>query len=226
MKTAVAVAAPPLPAVERLWPGSTVVCLASGPSLTQADVNFCRGRARVIAIKDNIRLAPWADVLYGCDAKYWRYYGRPEAPPHVTATALEHWRAVAAEIHRPRPKYALEGGAAEYATVLQNTGMTGLETQPTGLRTGKNSGFQCINLAVHLGAARIVLLGYDMAAVGEHDHWFGDHPWRLRPPYRDFLPLFDTLVAPLEALHIQVVNATRSTVLPTFPRVSLQEALA
>jgi len=46
------------PSVPRLWPGETFVCLASGPSLTQADVDYCRGKARVIAIKDVLHLAP------------------------------------------------------------------------------------------------------------------------------------------------------------------------
>src|SRR5690606_8383467 len=35
-------------AVPRRWPNSTVVCLASGPSLTPEDVAFCRGKAPVI----------------------------------------------------------------------------------------------------------------------------------------------------------------------------------
>src|SRR5690349_14752114 len=32
------------------WAGETVVCLATGPSLTAEDVASCRGKARVIAI--------------------------------------------------------------------------------------------------------------------------------------------------------------------------------
>jgi hypothetical protein len=185
----------------------TVVCVAGGPSLTKADVEFCRGKAFVIAIKDAIRLAPWADVLYACDAKWWQRYG------DTVAFA--------------GPKYTLEQTARQWATVLRNTGDSGLEPDPTGLRTGKNSGYQAINLAVHQGATTIVLLGYDMApaADGKH-HWFGAHPWKTVPPYRLFLPFFDTLVKPLADLGIRVINASRQTVLTCFPRLSLAEALA
>lgn len=185
----------------------TVVCLASGPSLTAADVAYCRGRAVVLAIKDAIRLAPWADVLYACDAKWWQHYG-----DRLTFTGQ---------------KYTLEHTARQWATVLENTGDSGLEVTPTGLRTGKNSGYQAINLAVHLGATRIVLLGYDMAPddTGKH-HWFGAHPWKTTPPYKLFLPFFQTLVAPLAQLGITIWNASRRTALTCFPCVSLEEALA
>jgi hypothetical protein len=192
----------------------TVVCLATGPSLTQSDVDYCRGKAFVLAIKDAIRMAPWADVLYACDAKWWRYYGDA-----LTFSGQ---------------KYTLDTLAAKWATVLGRSGDEGLETtQKDCLRTGKNSGYQAINLAVHLGATKIVLLGYDMQpGVDGRDHWFGAHPrWRdaaavSSPPYFVFLPKFNTLVQPLKDLGIEIVNATRRTALKAFPCCSLEEALA
>lgn len=191
--------------VPRLWPDSTIVCLASGPSLTQADVDFCRDRATVLVIKDAVRLAPWADVLYACDGKWWRHYG-----PTLTFAGL---------------RFTLDLHVSSVATALKNTGETGLETDPSGLRTGKNSGYQAINLAVHLGAKKIVLLGYDMQPGPDHtDHWFGAHPWRTRPPYGLMKPMFQSLVEPLRALGIQVFNATRRTALTCFPMIRLEEA--
>ena len=61
--------------VPRLWPGATVACLGCGPSLNADQVVLLRGRARVIAINDAWRVAPWADVLYGCDGRWWRKHG-------------------------------------------------------------------------------------------------------------------------------------------------------
>ena len=42
-----------------------------------------------------------------------------------------------------------------------NTGEEGLELDPTGLRNGQNSAYAAINLAVHMGARTVVLLGVD-----------------------------------------------------------------
>jgi len=193
--------------VPRLWPSSTMIILAGGPSLTTADVEACRGR-RVIAIKDAIRLAPWASVLYACDRKWWL------AHPDTT--------------HSQALKFGLESvpGRPD-VTVLRQTGPTGLEPDPTGLRTGKNSGFQAINLAVHLGASRIVLLGYDLQpdAKGKH-HWFGAHPYtKTPPPYRDLLPLFPTLIEPVRALGVTILNASRVSALTCFERIALHDVL-
>lgn len=192
--------------VPRLWPGSTVVCLGGGPSLTSEDVAACRGQ-RVIAINDAYRLAPWADVLYAADARWWRWHrGVP------TFTGL---------------KYSLQRDAAHWGvTILQHTGDQGLETAPTGLRTGQNGGYQAINLAVHLGATRVLLLGYDMqVGPAGRTHWFGHHPDHNVSPYHTFLARWPSIVAPLRALGVKVLNCSRETALTVFPRVSLEEAL-
>lgn len=197
--------------VPALWPGETVVCLGTGPSLTQADVDYCRDKARVIAIKHAIEWAPWADALYACggDAgKWWQRNG----------DALASYAGL---------RYTLDPKAAPWASVLKNTGFIGLEASPDGLRTGKNSGYQAIGLAVHLGATRIVLLGYDMQPdAQDRDHFFGQHWHHGRVPFRVFVELFESLIEPLRALGVQVLNASRATALTAFPCVALEEALA
>lgn len=200
--------------VPRLWPDSTVVCLGTGPSLTDDDVNACRGRARVIAVNDAYRLAPWADVLYACDAKWWRYH---KSVPSFTGLkfALEdcEWQA---------------GASSPGVQVLENTGEFGIELAPTGLRTGRNSGAQAINVAVHLGAARVILLGYDMGYVkGQPSHFFGEHPKSIAggPSYASFIPGFARMVKPLAQLGVEVINCSRRTALTTFPCRPLESVL-
>lgn len=191
------------PAVPRLWPGSTIVCLGAGPSLTPQDVDLCRGRGPVIAINGSYTMAPWAEVLYACDNKWWLWHkGAPTFPGL---------------------KFALDARARQWpgVTVLRNTGDSGLELDPTGLRTGRNSGYQAINLAVHLGATRVILLGYDM----QGDHWHKPHPDGSRPPFLICLKHFASLVAPLQAAGVEILNCTRRTALTAFPCVALDDAL-
>ena len=199
----------------RLWPGATVACLGGGPSLTHAQVAALKGRVRVIAINDAWQVAPWAEVLYACD---WRWWLKHNGVPAFTGlkVALSNARAhldAYPEIH-----------------LLENTGTEGLEFEPTGLRTGRNGGYQAINLAVHLGAKRILLLGYDMKAAADgRTHWFGDHAdWPTRPSVfaQAMLPHFPGLAAALEVLGVEVVNCTPDSALDTFPRVPLEDALA
>lgn len=201
--------------VPRLWPSETVVILGGGSSLTAEDVNFCRGKARVIAIKEAHQLAPWADVLYAADAKWWRHF---QGAPRFAGL-----------------KYAIEQDPGQPPTdwsqwpdvqVLRNTGTEGLETDPSGLRTGYNSGYQAVNLAYHLaGPGRYVLLGFDMwTGPSGEQNWFGDSPLHSKSPYPIFLHAFQTLEQPLKAAGVAVVNASRFTVMNSFPRVALDEA--
>lgn len=197
-------------AVPCIWSGATCAILASGPSLTREDVDLVRGRMPVIAVKDAIKLAPWADVFYGAggDTRGW----------------WKHNAALVAGF--AGLKFTLDPKQAEYATVLENTGFSGLELHPTGLRTGKNSGFQALNLAVHLGATRILLLGYDMQPERGRDHFCGNHPHAHAPiPFADFREVFASIVAPLKAAGVEVLNCTRRTALGCFPTMTLEEAL-
>lgn len=204
--------------VERLWPESTVVCLGSGPSLTVDDVNACRGRARVIAIKDTYQLAPWADALYCGDEIWWQHCGEQTR----TFAGL---RFGLVSPHEHRWVEMLE--QLEVHRLLLGSG-SGIESDARRLATGGHSGHQAMNLAAHLGARTIVLLGYDMkpAASGQV-HFFTERAYqsKKRPPY-EWLANFASMVAPFERLGVRVLNATRETALTVFPRVTLEEALA
>ncbi len=189
--------------IDPIWRGETVFILGCGPSLAQSDVDLLQGH-RVIAINDSFLMGPWADVLYGCDARWWR-------------------------TREQRIKQVWEGGMRitlenDIPGVfrMRNTGDSGLETSPDGLRNGKNSGYQAINLAYHFGVSKIVLLGYDMK-LGKH----GELHWNARPELQTqagfartlslMLPLFDTLVEPLATAGVQVVNATPGSALRAWP---------
>jgi hypothetical protein len=197
--------------IPRLWPGSVVVCIGSGPSLTPADVDACRGRARVIAINDGYRLAPWADVLYACDGRFWDHYqGVPEFQGLKFGMTVrpEKWPDV---------------------TRVVDLGIEGFSREAKGLANGGNSGYQAIQLAVHLGAARVILLGYDMQPAPDgREHWFGRHPKPLQgvSSYAIWRNYFKGLKKALDALGIPVVNCSRSTALKVFPCRPLAETLA
>lgn len=196
--------------VKKLWPGETIVCIGTGPSLTQADVDYVRGKARVLAINDAFKLALWADALYGCDGQWWE------------------WNKGARDFKGMKFGMTVRKGHFRDVVRMRNAGTKGLCLEPDGLCTGRNSGYQAINLAVHFGAARILLLGYDMSRDRNgRSHFFGEHPKRANPsPYPAFRQLFPTLVKPLAALGIEVINCTRRTELTTFPCVPLEEALS
>lgn len=211
--------------VPKLWPGETVVLIGGGPSLTPEQVNACRGRARVIAINDALRLAPWCDVHYFCDERWWKWHHKKD-----WYQAYMGLRITLENLHLAKEEPTLKG--------VQNTGRPDAPNRPTealcaephGVMPGQNSGYQCINLAVHLGAARILLLGYDMKGVlvqrTIRTHWFGDHPDKTGDSiYSDMLAQFPKLLKPLAALGVHVINCTPDSALGCFKKTTIEEAL-
>jgi hypothetical protein len=208
--------------VEPEWAGETAAILASGPSMTRAQAEYVRGKCRVIAVNNQgidtdcdgklvPALAPWADILYAADAKWWRHY-------HERALKFAG-RKVTIRDTLPWP---------ELYSLKQSIEHSSFDPRPTHLVSGGNSGYQAIHLAVHLGAKRIVLLGFDMKE-GPHRrrHWFGNHPGRLnsRGSFSTWLRAFDKFAKVLKMKEIDVVNCTPDTALRSFRRARLEEVL-
>jgi hypothetical protein len=200
--------------VPRTWIGETAVCIASGPSLTAEDVGYVRGKARSIVVNNGYQLAPWADVLYAADARWWIW--------HKGAPGFAGLKFTCGS---PPPQYGV--------TRLACASESGLSHDPAALCTGQNGGYQAINLAFLFGVARIVLLGYDLQLGPDHEeHWHGPHnprsrvaPSLLEQKLARFRAAFTALVAPLNAAGVAIVNCTRSTALTCFPCRALEATL-
>lgn len=202
--------------IPRDWPGATVVVLGGGASLTSSQVETVQaahaaGDCKAIAINDAYRVAPWADLLYFCDNKWWEWHRE----------ALKGWA---------KPIVRLESVGHDFGDprikVLKNYGEGGLVDVRDGVMHGANSGYQATHLAIHRGATRIVLLGIDMhCRERERPHWFGHHPDRVVPDYARQRALFATIKAPAERLGVEIVNCTPGTALDCFRRADLAETL-
>lgn len=198
--------------VPQLCPGGTVVCLGSGPSLSKADVDYAHAKgATIIAVNDAYLYAPFATALMASDGAWW-IHKKPEF------AGL---------------RFSLDPAAARVkgVVVLKNTGTDGIELDPAGLKTGRNSGAAAVNLAVHFigRGGRILLLGYDMNAdhPKKKTHFFGNHKFPLRDgsPYQLFRDTFKHQVGPLQSLDIKIVNCSRQTALRCFPVRPLEQEL-
>lgn len=191
------------------------VIIASGPSLTQEQVDYCQGKARVIAINDNYRLAPWADILYACDEKWWKW--NPEALDFKG----EKWTQDKSWNENERKRHEERG-----VNFIQSEARPGLSTKKDVIYQGSNSGIQAINLAYLMGARKIILIGYDMK-LGEKDkaHWFGDHPDKIKSNYNAWFFFYKVIADQLSELGLEIINSTIDSALTCFPKKELKEAL-
>lgn len=185
------------------WQGRTVICLASGPSLTPEDCETVRQTGHpVIVTNTTFRLAPWADVLFGFDGKWWREY-RAE---------------VEATFGGEKLTFSSAGPSLGVRTLHREAWFTHFH----------NSGASAISLAVVAGASRVLLLGYDCQKTGGKAHWHGDHPRSLgnAKSISNWPTQFRGVARYAKSKGVEVLNCSRSTALTCFPRASLEDALA
>jgi len=108
--------------------------------------------------------------------------------------------------------------------VLKNTGVDGLELDKNGLRNGNNSGYGAINLAYHLGATKIYLLGYDMKNIDNTSHFHSGYgETNTQYTYNKFMKPFDELAKILKELNIEVINCSIDSALNCFPKIDINE---
>lgn len=180
--------------------------VATGPSLNKNDYKKLSEQVdRVLLIGKAWKMDENADFLYHCDAKWWYYYnGVPQFKGQ---------------------KYSLE--PTKFTENFERGKINGFYTHDNIIGTGSNSGYQAINVAYHLGAKEIYLLGYDMkkSAEGVHDFDGGYPPNFIRndSPFDDFIKYFNDLSIQLGKLSIPVYNYTRDTALDCFERRSLDD---
>jgi len=190
------------------WKGKTACLIASGPSLEKWQVDYVlKSSAKIIAINNNWQICPAADVLYGCDAKWWRAHKGAES----------FWGH----------KFSLENSGYSDVYQLHDSGNSGIDFLWPNIKTGKNGGYQALNLAVHFGCRKIILIGYDMQHTNGKKHWHPDHPKKLNnaqcvaiwPQY------FKEAALILKEKGIEVINCTIETALKCFKQADIRDVL-
>lgn len=199
--------------VVRAWEGERVVILGGGPSLTQEQIDFVRGKARVIAINRAYERCPWADVLYFADARFWKEYRDGIKAFRGLKVTNERAKVDDPQVHvlRYRPRETISD-------------------DPGTLAGGEHahSGTQAIQLAVHMGAKDIILLGFDAREPKDgKSHWHNEYPWGTPAVvYSKWRGSYRLLVGELEKRGIRVVNCSPQTAIEAFPKMRLEDALA
>lgn len=200
--------------IPRIFEDRTVAIVASGPSLGGVDWSGFDGLP-IIAINRRHEDLPGAAVLWWSDALYWR---------RAQESLLAHpapWKATGHIGYQP-------GELPHEIEVYRFTGKDGFDPDPEHLRTGNNSAFAAMHLAVHLGASGLVLFGVDMrhGPSGE-THCDGGHGFVHREEtLRDLMvPFFKSIAPHLAAQHVAVLNASPESALTIWPRCSIDEGL-
>jgi hypothetical protein len=186
------------------------VVIASGASLTQEDVDYCKGRAAVLCVNNAYQLAPWAAALYACDAQWWNHYNPRFLGRKITAS-----------------NERLHGDLQTQVERIEAVNREGISQEAGVVHTGGNSGFQAVNLAYLWGATHIYLLGFDMQETNGKKHFFGAHPQPLQNTahWHIMAKRMDAVAMDYAAAGVTVINCTRETALKAYRRAAIEDVL-
>lgn len=175
----------------------TMVCIASGPSLTAEDCKAIEVSGfSTIAVNNSWEIARFCEVVYAGDFNWWREnIGKLDIP-------ATKWSCSPSAVAKFK---------------LNHHRMTG----------AYNSGMRAIQLAMDLGAKRVLMLGYD-CSIMRGTHWHGKHPITSNPTSakctiwrNQFVHLAETA----KQKRIDVINCSRETSLTCFKRQFLEDSL-
>lgn len=211
------------------WIGETAVVIGCGPSLTMEQVSIARDvGCKSIAVNDAYLWAPWALVHYAADSHWHDWHTKGLAKPTLGFTAEDvraRWAGFAGQ------KCSIQNSGAnvvdEAVHILRNKTHpnhgVGLSTDPQELVTGRNSGFQSLNLAILAGSKRVLLLGFD----GGPGHFHGGHPRQtpsaVFPMYRQAMSAAEHAI---NELGVTVINCSPKSDIDSWPKMPIEDALA
>lgn len=165
------------------------------------------------------QIVPDLAVLYACNEGWWNHYWSDALAAH------------------PAQKWTTNRAAAERYGLnrIDEVNRPGLSSDPSYVHHGHGSGYTLVNLVHLMGAARIVLLGYDLKYAADYDgkarapgstprHYFGEYPKALQhwPSVKvvqgrhvELLDLY------LSIRGVEIFNATPGSAIDCFPRMEL-----
>jgi hypothetical protein len=184
------------------WSGRTVVCIASGPSLTVEDCEAVKASGHpTVVTNTTFRTCTWADVLFGFDEPWWRRY-------------IDEVKAV------------FHGLLFSKSPVVYKLGVECAHNDRRFVSFGL-SGTDAISLAFAAGSKRILMLGYDSQFTDGKSHHHGDHPKGLNNcgSIHSWPVRFGRLSKYAKNIGVSIINVSRVSALTCFERDSLEACL-
>lgn len=228
--------------IPRIWEGGDVWIIGGGPSMPrQFDVpetiiqKVCNGtlppsayspymkgihKKHIIGVNMAYKIGTWIDMIIFGDSGFYL----------KERTELCKFPGIKVSCH---PDSRNESWIKYVGR--DSSHIRGISTQSNAISWNSNTGAAAISLAVHTGAKRIILLGFDMNIDGQNmQHWhnlYGKGPVdddrrRQRLPFGRHMLGFPTIEEDARRLGVEIINASPDSAIKCFPKMTVKEFLS
>lgn len=196
------------------WKGETVFVVASGPSIASVDFDRLRGR-KIICTNSSYERVPFCDFIFFGDGRWW------EAHKAALVGFKGHIVTVSGVAKSKR--------LLRLKRIKPTSPATGFAAARDSLASQRTSTQGSLNLAAHLGAAKIGLIGADMKRADDgRSHGHTPHKWPSRPgnvTWDEQLRVLKWIERPLQVRGVKVFNLSPESRIPWWPKMTLDEFL-
>lgn len=230
--------------VPKIWEGGECWIIGGGPSMTrQFEIpdevinSVVESRAplsafspylstlhdkHVIGVNVAYKLGPWVDIVFFGDSGFFL----------KNRFELANFKGVKSSCHHVVNGVLYQTDGIKYVP-KDNNKSRGISEQPNKVCWNGNSGGAAINLAVLLGAKRIILLGFDMKVVEDKKHWHREYVPagqkmninNMHLPFHKHLIGFPIIAQDAKKRGVEILNASPQSVIDCFRKVTVKELL-
>jgi hypothetical protein len=219
-----------------MWEGGDVYIIGGGPSVpSQFDIpqsiinRVIAGESpslyspymepihdkHVIGVNTAFLIGDWIDLCFFGDKGFFKKYKEQLAKFSGLKVTCQG-------------AYRSEG--IRWVKVLQKNPkkLEGISSHPTTVCWNSNSGAAAISVAANAGAARIILLGFDMKLSDDGCQWWhtiytGGAKARKKQPFERHLRGFDAIARDAKRRKIEIINASPKSAIKQFRRVNVKD---
>lgn len=215
--------------------GEIGVLIGTGPSITSEQIEFIRSKkCRVFTVNNAYQLINEADVHVSCNNDWWEYYWPKDKVLRTMPATKYTWYQYIANQYN--------------ITYIKAIVKDGLSTDPRIIHINHGSSPMGINIAVHYGIKKLLLIGHDMKFSPDYNgrakkvgsksrHFFGEYPKELQhfpsvkvglssPGVLDgLIEAYKKMIPDLRKMRMEVINCTPKSALKCFPLSTLEKEL-
>jgi hypothetical protein len=201
----------PLFEIPRSWLNETIYIIGGGPSVSNTPLHLIYDK-KIIGVNMAYKLGDWIDICFFGDSR-WFDWNREE---------IKKFKGTIITCQRK-----LRHINGHDIKSVQKGKKKGIETNPKFVCWNGSSGGCAINIAYHLGASRIVLIGFDMKTKNGEHHFHNDYPAKGKQydPYKKFIEPFPVIKKEANRLGVEILNATPDSTIDCFPIVKIEDTL-
>lgn len=191
------------------------VIIGGGASVKETDLSPLKNHYPVIGVNDAFKLGDFVDFTWFGDQRWYEWNKKVLEESGMTSDRLF---TCAMSLEDDPGLYCFKRGKP-----------VGIENKLGQVAWNRNSGGSAINFAYHLGAKKIILIGFDMKrGVGGRTNWHDNHKARNTNPegmYRRYNDAFKYIKSDADKLGLVIINTSLDSAIIELDKMTLEEAL-